>query len=186
MHTVYDAKYPRALTGRNRQSIPNVPFIKLRGVRDTSTVIVVCRVLVAPFQGSFVLVFRSAGRCPGLTCGCPFGANNDRKRFVLNNQGDALSCHEVAPVGATRDHTCGADRGKPRGEKCGLNRDSRRDRPFFVEPDGSTCYARAIGVFNGKCRTLGQSPSLRSSEAARWRAISYNLYGCRFSSTRRP
>ena len=37
---------------------------------------------VAPFQGSAVLAFRSPGRCPGLTCRCPFRANNDRTRGV--------------------------------------------------------------------------------------------------------
>jgi len=45
---------------------------------------------VAPFQGSYVIVFRSPGRFPGLTCHCPFGANNDRTRTTIarNNSGE--------------------------------------------------------------------------------------------------
>ncbi len=50
--------------------------------------------VVTPLQGSCVVVFCSPGRCPGLPCRCPVGANNGRTRTE----------------GANNERTRGADR----------------------------------------------------------------------------
>ena len=49
--------------------------------------------VVAPFQGSYVIVFRFPGLCPGLTCGCPL-RGEQRSQAICVEQCSLAICVE--------------------------------------------------------------------------------------------
>ena len=109
-----------------RRAIPKSPEGALQTISSKRTVHQTQRrwrlksLGVAPFQGSYVIVFQYPGRCPGLTCCCPFGANKDRTRATGANK------DRTRATGANNDRTRGVDR--TRGED--------RSQPTCVEQRG--------------------------------------------------
>ena len=55
--------------------------------------------MFGPFKaGFFRFSGRSPGRCPGLSCGCPFGAESKKGRHcVFAPKAGAPGCHVIAP-----------------------------------------------------------------------------------------